>query len=169
SSLQARVQMLKETLPDPASAVTLLNRSLAERCPAGKFITFFYALLNPTDGTLTYSNAGHNYPLLIRADGSVKKLAGGGIVLGLFQMARYEMHQVTLEAGDMLALYSDGVTEAVDPAGEEFGEDRLAAFFWERRSANCTTLVSELVDYLRGWHGSNAFSDDFTIVLVRRA
>ncbi len=169
SSLQARVQMLKETSPDPASAVTLLNRSLSDRCPAGKFITFFYALLDPASGELSYSNAGHNYPLLIRRDGSVRKLAGGGIVLGLFPMAHYEMHQVVLDSGDMLVLYSDGVTEAVNAGGEEFGEDRLASFFWERRSESCAHLVSELVEHLRGWHGSTAFADDFTIVLVRRA
>ena len=115
--------MLRETSPDPASAVTLLNRNLAERCPAGKFITFFYALLDPATGVLLYSNAGHNYPLLLRADGSVEMLAGGGMVLGLFPMAHYELRETHLAPGDTLALYSDGVTEACSPEGEEFGEE----------------------------------------------
>ncbi len=168
SSLQARVQMLKETHPDPASAVTLLNRSISERCPAGKFITFFYALLDPVTGRLSYSNAGHNYPLLIRANGAVEQLGGGGLVLGLFQIAHYEMHEVTLEPGDMLVLYSDGVTEAVNPDDEEFGEDRLAEFFWERRDKTAAEVVKELIEHLRNWHGSNSFADDFTIVLARR-
>ncbi len=169
SSLQARVQMLRETSPDPAFAVTVLNRNLAERCPAGKFITFFYALLDPASGALNYSNAGHNYPLLIRANGTVEQLAGGGMVLGLFPTIRYEARETTLEPGDMLALYSDGVTEACSPSDEEFGEVGLAKFLLERTSESCAHLVVGLVDYLRDWHGSNNFTDDFTIVLVKRA
>ncbi len=168
SSLQARVQMLRESNPDPASAVTLLNRNLAERCPAGKFITFFYALLEPATGKLTYSNAGHNYPLLLRANGSVEKLAGGGMVLGLFPTAHYELRETKLDPGDMLAMYSDGVTEACSPLNEEFGEEGLASFLWTRKSESCGELVSGLVDYLRNWHGSSIFNDDFTIVLVKR-
>jgi sigma-B regulation protein RsbU (phosphoserine phosphatase) len=169
SSLQARVQMLRETGPDPASAVTVLNRNLAERCPAGKFITFFYALLDPATGSLTYSNAGHNYPLLLRADGSVEKLSGGGMVLGLFPTLRYELRETKLSPGDMLALYSDGVTEALSPLGDEFGEDGLAEFLQNRRTESCSHLVSGLIDFLRTWHGSINFHDDFTIVLVKRA
>jgi phosphoserine phosphatase RsbU/P len=169
SSLQARVQMLRETSPDPAFAVTVLNRNLAERCPAGKFITFFYALLDPASGALNFSNAGHNYPLLIRANGTVEQLAGGGMVLGLFPSIRYEARETALDPGDMLALYSDGVTEACSPSGEEFGEEGLAKFLLERRSESSAHLVAGLVDYLRDWHGSNSFTDDFTIVLVKRA
>ena len=168
SSLQARVQMLRETSPDPASAVTLLNRNLAERCPLGKFITFFYALLDPETGTLEYSNAGHNYPLLLRANGSVELLSGGGMVLGLFPMAHYELRETTLHPGDMLALYSDGVTEACNALEQEFGEEGLSKFLLKRRSESCDLLVKSLVDHVREWHGSAAFTDDFTIVLVKR-
>jgi len=169
SSLQARVQMLRESRPDPASAVTLLNRNLAERCPIGKFITFFYALLDPETGVLNYSNAGHNYPLLLRADGRIEELSGGGMVLGLFPNSRYELRQTKLDPGDMLALYSDGVTEACSPVGEEFGEKGLAKFLSERKSQPCSELVPELIDFLRTFHGSSSFTDDFTIVLVKRS
>ncbi|HLH03387.1 MAG TPA: SpoIIE family protein phosphatase [Bryobacteraceae bacterium] len=168
SSLQARVQMVRETSPDPAAAVTLLNRNFSERCPAGKFVTFFYALLDPQTGSLTYSNAGHNYPLLLRANGQVQKLSGGGMVLGLFPMARYELRETSLEPGDTLALYSDGVTEALSPLGEEFGEDGLARFLQANKSESCADLVTHLIDHLRAWHRNVAFNDDFTIVLVRR-
>jgi serine phosphatase RsbU (regulator of sigma subunit) len=168
SSLQARVQMLRETSPDPASAVTLLNRNFAERCPEGKFVTFFYALLDPRSGRLQYSNAGHNYPLLLRANGKTEQLAGGGLVLGLFPMAHYELCETELQPGDTLVLYSDGVTEACDPPGEEFGEDRLADFLRANANECCGRVISHLIDHLRSWHGSTAFEDDFTIVLVRR-
>jgi sigma-B regulation protein RsbU (phosphoserine phosphatase) len=118
SSLQARVQMLIETSPDPAWAVTALNRSVAERCPMGKFITFVFALLHPATGRFAYANAGHNYPLLIRAGGQFERLRRGGLVLGIDGSLDYECEETALQRGDMIALYSDGVTEARRPAGE---------------------------------------------------
>jgi serine phosphatase RsbU (regulator of sigma subunit)/pSer/pThr/pTyr-binding forkhead associated (FHA) protein len=168
SSLQARVQMLRETNPEPGVAVTTLNRSLAERCPLGKFITFFYALLDPRTGTLRYSNAGHNYPLLLRAGGKVEQLAGSGMVMGLFPSVYYEVRETKLEPGDLLALYSDGVTEATTARGAEFGEEGLARFLSEQKSESCSQIVSSLADHVRRWRGSSSFTDDFTIVLVRR-
>lgn len=169
SSLQARVEMLLETQPDPASAVGILNRNLAARCPLGRFITFFYALLDPASGSLTYSNAGHNYPILLRANGTVERLAaGGGIVLGLLPSARYELNHVQLQKGDLLALYSDGVTEASDSSGQEFGEQGLVDFLVRHRSEAAAEIISGLVQHVRNWSGSNSFADDFTIVLMRR-
>ncbi|MGA8027833.1 MAG: SpoIIE family protein phosphatase [Bryobacteraceae bacterium] len=168
SSLQARVQMLVETGPDPASAVTILNRNLAERCPVGKFITFFYGLLDPITGILHYSNAGHNYPILLRADGTVEQLSGNGLVMGIFRSTVYDANQVQLQPGDTLALYSDGVTEASAPAGDEFGESGLARFLQIHRNEPCLHTVEALADYVRAWCGSSSFADDFTIVLIRR-
>jgi len=168
SSLQARVQMLVETAADPASAVTTLNRNLSERCPLGKFITFFYGVLDPATGRLQYSNAGHNYPILMRADGRMEQLAGSGIVMGIFPGVQYELQETTLNPGDSLALFSDGVTEAATPAGEEFGESGLATFLGDHVSESCTQLVKGLVSHVRDWSGSSLFADDFTIVLVRR-
>jgi len=168
SSLQARVQMLRETNPDPGTAVTILNRSLAERCPLGKFITFFYALLDVKSGLLKYSNAGHNYPLLLRAGGSVEQLSGSGMVMGIFPSVYYEVREIKLEPGDLLALYSDGVTEASTAKGVEFGEDGLTQFLSERKSESCSQIVASLADHVRRWRGSSSFSDDFTIVLARR-
>src|SRR5205085_6632808 len=108
SSLEARVQMLVETSPDPAPALTNLNRNLAVRCPVGRFITFFYGLLDGATGRLNYSNAGHNYPLILRANGKVEQLSESGMVLGIFPSTQYEQMETKLESGDMLALFSDG-------------------------------------------------------------
>jgi phosphoserine phosphatase RsbU/P len=167
SSLQARVQMLRETSPNPGVAVTTLNRSLAERCPIGKFITFFYCLLDGATGTFQYSNAGHNYPLVMRTDGTVELLKGNGLVMGMFAAVHYEVRETTLAPGEMLVLYSDGVTEATS-AGNEFGEDGLASFLAERKSMPCEEIVNELVEHMRKWRGNTSFADDFTVVLVRR-
>jgi phosphoserine phosphatase RsbU/P len=168
SSLQARVQMLRETKPDPGTAVRTLNRSLTERCPLGKFITFFYGLLDPATGVLEYSNAGHNYPLVLRTSGVVEQLKGNGLVMGLFAAVEYEQRQTVLAPGELLALYSDGVTEASTDDGKEFGEDGLAKFLAARMALPCEEIVNQLVDHMRKWRGNTGFADDFTVVLVRR-
>lgn len=167
STLQARVQMLRETMPEADQAVATLNRNISERCPPGKFITFFFGLLD-RNGVLEYSNAGHNYPLMLRANGQVEELRGNGLVMGLFADVLYPLKSVRLEPGDLLALFSDGVTEAEDANGVEFGEDGLSAFLREHRKLSCQALVERLVNHVRAWRGITSFTDDFTVLLVKR-
>jgi serine phosphatase RsbU (regulator of sigma subunit) len=167
SSLQARVQMLRETMPPPHEAVARLNRNIAERCPIGKFITLFFGLLH-SDGYFEYSNAGHNYPIHLSATGRIQELRGSGLVMGLFQNTYYPLNSTRLEPGDLLALYSDGVTEAYDSNDREFGEEGLSNFLVQNRHLACQDLARQLVEHVRGWHGSQSFSDDFTILLVKR-
>jgi phosphoserine phosphatase RsbU/P len=169
SSLQARVHMLAESTPEPAPAVSALNRALSARCPRGKFITFFYAVLDPASGWLSYANAGHNYPVLVRAEGGVEMLAGNGLVMGILGSAEYDTHGVQLEVGDTLCLYSDGVTEVQSRDGDvEFGEERLARYLAERQGQPLEEVISQLAQSLREWSAQPSFADDFTMVLVRR-
>ena len=169
SSLQARVHMLAESMPEPAPAVSALNRALAARCPRGKFITFFYAVLDPATGWLAYANAGHNYPVLVREKGGVEMLAGSDLVLGIKGSAQYETRGVQLEVGDTLCLYSDGVTEVQSREGEvEFGEQRLAQYLADRQRQPLDEAISQLAQSLREWSAQPSFADDFTMVLVRR-
>ncbi len=168
SSLQARVQMLVESKPDAASALTLLNRNLAPRFPLGRFITVFYAVLDPATGALEYANAGHNYPLILRSGGEVEQLRGGGMVMGLLTDIEYRSFQAQLERGDRLVLYSDGVTEAGSPSGGQFGERGLSDFLLSHAMQPSTQLIPRLAEHVRSWCGSSGFTDDFTLVLVRR-
>jgi serine phosphatase RsbU (regulator of sigma subunit)/pSer/pThr/pTyr-binding forkhead associated (FHA) protein len=169
SSLQARVQMLRETVSEPDQAVATLNRNISERCPPGKFITFFFGLLNGENGTLRYSNAGHNYPIVMRNNGTVEQLQGNGLVMGMFPVVRYELRETRLERGELLALYSDGVSEATEASDDsEFGEEGLSAFLRAHQSESCKDIVHGLVEHVRAWHGSNSFADDFTLLLVKR-
>ena len=168
SSLQARVQMLAESQPDPASAVTILNHNLCERCPPGKFITLFYALFDPERGTLYYCNAGHNYPLILRADGETEVLPGSDMVLGIRPAVHYQLRQVTLNRGDLLALYSDGVTEARDASSMEFGEEGLARFMAANREKSPVQMIEELQSCIRHWTDKESFADDFTVIFVKR-
>jgi sigma-B regulation protein RsbU (phosphoserine phosphatase) len=172
SSLQARVHMLAELTPEPAPAVSALNRALAVRCPRNKFITFFYAVLDPATGWLSYANAGHNYPVLVRAKGGIETLTGSDMILGLNRSSKYESHSVQLEVGDTLCLYSDGVTEVFRKGDrdreDEFGQQRLAAYLAERQREPLDETISALAGYLREWSAQPSFDDDFTMVLVRR-
>jgi serine phosphatase RsbU (regulator of sigma subunit) len=169
SSLQARVHMLAESSPDPAAALTILNRNVAKRCPLGRFITFFYGVLNPATGSLQYANAGHNHPLLLHADGSFEELAGHAMVMGILPDVRYQPYEVNMVPGDMLALFSDGVTESRTPdKSQEFGEKRLAAFLAAHQAESPQQIIDELISYVRDWSGKVAFGDDFTMVIVKR-
>ena len=168
ASLQARVQMLLETAPDPATAVTVLNRNLAERGVLGRFITLFYGLLDPSSGHLFYSNAGHNYPLLLRANGDIESLRGNGLVMGISPTQRYDLLETCLRPGDTLALYSDGVTEALSGNNGEFGERGLGEFLRQHAHQCCGDMVNTLAETVRNWCGATSFADDFTVLLVRR-
>ena len=169
SSLHARVHLLAETGPEPAPTLATLNRTLCIHCPPGKFITFFYAVVDPRTGQIRYANAGHNQPLMIRKDGTSFCLLGSSRVLGITSDSRYEAYNAELNGGDMLAIFSDGVTEVRTPdLMEEYGEERLAEFLLKRQRVPLPEIISELVDYLRKWSGEETFADDFTMLLMRR-
>lgn len=169
SSLQARVHMLMESSPDPAPALSVLNRNVARRCPLGRFITFFYGVLDPVSGKLKYANAGHNHPLLVRSNGLCEPLAGHGMVMGIVADSRYQGYETVLGSGEMLVLFSDGVTEARPPdSWHDFGEQRLSAFLVENSTETPQRLIEKLVTQLRAWCKQDAFADDFTMLVVKR-
>ena len=104
-----------------------MNRFVCSNTAADKFITLFYGLVDAANRKLVYTNAGHNSPILLRRDGSYLRLPEGGAALGIFPEWQYEAGEVRLTPGDRLVLFTDGVTEAMSPQGEEFGEERLLA------------------------------------------
>src|ERR1035438_3208734 len=111
-ALHARVQVLAEDATDMAQFMTRINKATCANCPSNRFITFFFSILNVATGELVYANAGHNPPILVRANGEAEMLPGGGPVLGIISFAPYSEMRAQLDPGDMLVLYSDGVTEA---------------------------------------------------------
>jgi sigma-B regulation protein RsbU (phosphoserine phosphatase) len=134
----------------------------------GKFITCFHGVLQVETGLFRYANAGHNYPLLRRAGGQVERVTGASLVMGLDPACEYSEREVTLQSGDTLLLYSDGVTEAPAPSGEHFGETRLSEFLSENGQLGCADWINALAGRVRSWCGTAAFQDDFTVVLLRR-
>jgi phosphoserine phosphatase RsbU/P len=169
SSLQARVQVIFEDPERLAEKVSCLNRSLAAHCPGNCFITFFLAVLDPAHNELVYCNAGHNAPLLLRRNEEVESLGATGIPLGISRLASYEQTSCRLEEGDLLILFSDGVTEACRPdRDEEFGEERLLAAVRQETTRPAASILEEVKENLRSFTGGAAATDDVTLVVARR-
>lgn len=168
SSLQARVQVLFEDSADLARKISLLNKSTCKTCPDNRFITFFMTIADPSSGQLTYVNAGHNPPLLIRASGQFEDLTGGGMILGIMPMATYQERQASLHPSDVLVLFSDGVTEASNPSGQEFGEGRLADLVASLRDRPAVEIVDEIHKAVAAFSEGAPAADDITVVVARR-
>lgn len=166
-NLQARVQMLAEQAGGPAAVIGSLNRAMIAACPANRFVTFFLCQINPATGEIAYSNAGHNPPYLVRAEGSVEELTGGGPVLGILPGINYDEQVTRLEPGDTIVLFSDGVSEAVNPAEEEFGEERLVALLRENRGLSASALINEVRTKVEEFTAGAPTTDDITLVVIR--
>src|SRR6185503_1494030 len=119
SNLQAAVRAFAQDGASPASVSASVNRLLCRNMASGRFVTFCYARLDIAAGKLTYANAGHNPPRLVRANGPIDKLTPGGTVLGVFAESTYEQGDFALRPGDRLILYPDGISEGRNAAGEE--------------------------------------------------
>ena len=151
-----------------AEIATRLNGLLRDECRPHGFVTAFLAFLDPATGRLQYANCGHVPPLLVGPGGGAAELAEGGPVLGVFADAAWGTREVTLEPGHVLVLHTDGVSEARRADGEELGAARLAAVVREGLSRGATSLAGEVVRAVRAFTGTEAFEDDFTLVLVER-
>ncbi|HYO16607.1 MAG TPA: PP2C family protein-serine/threonine phosphatase, partial [Thermoanaerobaculia bacterium] len=168
ASLQAlSTGPIEDGLP-PEEICARLSRRLYRRTPPEKYATAFLGVLEPATGLLHYTNAGHNPPLVVRAAGSVEELAPTGVPLGLLPSARYGAGEVTLSPGDTLVLYTDGLVEASDPDGEEYGLARLKEVCLRHRDVPCRSLAEALEEDLEGFVQGTPFADDRTIVVARR-
>jgi sigma-B regulation protein RsbU (phosphoserine phosphatase) len=142
------------------------NTRLSAMIPANKYATLFYAVYSNRLRTLTYVNAGHNPPLLLRATGTVERLSIGGPVLGIFPDATYEAGTATLMMGDRLVMYTDGVTEALDDVDEEFGEERLVAAASAIGARDSRTVHASIVQAHATFTGDAPLRDDMTLLIA---
>ncbi len=151
----------------PDQVATRLNEFLHDSVEPGRFVTAFLGVLDPATGRLVYTNAGHNPPAIVRSDGSVDWLGTGGLIFGIMAGARFERGETVLAPGELLALYTDGVTEGADASGEQFGEDRLVESLRARASAPLAALAESLVEEVRAFEGATGPADDLTVLLAR--
>jgi sigma-B regulation protein RsbU (phosphoserine phosphatase) len=154
-----------------ASPKTCLNRSntlIYKATDAEKFVTLFYGVLDGGTHELTYSNAGHNYPLLLKAGQKPVRLELGGLILGCLEEYSYTEGTLRLEAGDALLIYSDGITEAINANDEEFGEGKLADILRGNSEDTATQLIDRIVSAVRAHAGESSQMDDMTLLVIRR-
>jgi serine phosphatase RsbU (regulator of sigma subunit) len=166
--LHARVQLLAEDPGNLGAFMVRLNKATCANCPSNRFITFFFCVLDPATGDLAFANAGHNPPILVRANGDAEMLDGGGPVLGILSIAPYSELHARLEHGDMLVLYSDGVTEANNAAYDEFDEERFIEVLKAHRHELAVKIVEAVTKALTEFCAGAPQADDITLVVAKR-
>jgi len=151
----------------PAQVVSLLNRQIYASTAPEKYATFYFCLYDDSTGMLTYTNAGHLPPILLRG-GAAEKLDVTGTVVGAFPASLYEEKQIALRPGDLLVAYTDGITEPEDAYGEMFGEQRLIDVLLKYQSAAAAEIVARTMEAALEWTGSSELQDDMTMLIARR-
>jgi len=165
ANLQASFRAFATTEASPQVVCTKLNKFLCANVASGKFVTFFYAVLDADARTLTYENAGHSPGLLLRSNGTAETLRGGGAVLGALPHWTYQDYTVQLQPGDQLLLSTDGITEAENAKLEEFGEDRLLGAA-RARDGSALETQRAIMQQVTAFCGGN-FRDDATLLVLR--
>lgn len=165
SSLQAALSPLIEQHLAPQDVCSRLNSVFCELMPVGKFISLFYAVLNTKENRLLYCNAGHNPPLMIRADGSSSELKSGGAVLGQFPEWSYEQREMRLQSGDRLLIFTDGLVEACNAEDQPLGEESVIRIARENSSAGAEELLQVLIE-AASLHSGGQLQDDASLVVV---
>jgi sigma-B regulation protein RsbU (phosphoserine phosphatase) len=168
SSLHASIHAQTGSHDTLVKTISAVNRYLAENIPSNRFVTLFYAELDPASGALSFLNAGHNPPLIVHAAGTVEQLASGGLPLGIKADADYREGRTHLQMGDVLVIYSDGVTEAASPNGEEFGPTRLYEVVSRNVDASAAGIRDRIESALTKFSQGTQAADDITLVIVKR-
>jgi serine phosphatase RsbU (regulator of sigma subunit) len=166
--LLAMLRTLVDERLEPAALMTRLNTQVIRHAPGTRFITLLYAVYDAASGVLTYVNAGHMPPLVLRRDGSFARLADGGIALGMFDGSTYTAGEVTIQPDELLAIYSDGITEAENQHGVPFDEAGLEAALRLRRHEGLSALGASIVRVVEQYSADTRLADDLTILLLRR-
>ena len=153
---------------DPAPLMTRLNREIFLTTDFVRFTTAFMGYLDPATGRVECVNAGHNPPVLVRADGRIETCATGSLPVGVLEDTQYTVNELVMEPGDILSVFSDGIPETVDAQDEEYGEDRFAKVVAERRLTPLKEISDAVLTDLALFRGDVEVGDDVTLVMLRR-
>jgi serine phosphatase RsbU (regulator of sigma subunit) len=168
SCLHAAIHAQADIHNSLAKTIGAVNRYLVESIPANRFVTLFYAELDPKNGALAFLNAGHNPPLIVHSGGTMEQLAAGGLPLGIMPNADFREGRTQLHYGDVLVIYSDGVSEATNPAGEEFGPTRLYEVVARNLDASAGGIRDRIESALTKFCQGTPAADDITLVICKR-
>ena len=149
---------------EPAKAIASANTIIAQDSKSGMFVTLFYGILSEEDRTLTYVNAGHNPPMVYRAGSDTfEELTMTGLAIGVLEDEIYGQRTIPIEPGDIIVLYTDGVTESLSSSQEMFGEERLKSIIWENRSLTATGIQKKIFDEVQNFSKSEPQFDDIAL------
>src|SRR5215510_8598855 len=149
-----------------AEVVSSLNKVLVQRSASNRFITLFCATLDP-DGHFTYINAGHNLPILARANGETETLTTKSVLLGAFDFVEYKPRQTRLSPGDVVVMYTDGVTEAVDADNQMLGPERLELLVAENYALTAEEIMRRILDEVLSFTAGLPQGDDITLIVLK--
>lgn len=167
SNLQATIRGQSAVSASCAQCIATANRMLMLSVGTGRFVTVFLAALDGARKMLSYSNGGHNRPYLFKPDGAFRELATGGPLLGVVDSLPYEEEAVPLAPGDVLVIYSDGVTEAFNEKGEQFGEKRLVETLKPVLSYSAAEILAAVTNAVHSFAGNTPAADDLTLLVVK--
>jgi len=165
SNVQAAVHALAGEMLPTGELAGRINKIVAANLGNGKFITFFYGVLDRVNRRLSYTNAGHCEPILVRQNGECIRVNHGGVVLGVFPEWQYKQEHLDLDPGDRLVLFTDGITETVNAGNEEFGEERLLDVLRENRALDAESLQKRVMAAVADFSGGS-FQDDATLIVT---
>ncbi len=167
SSLQASLRAHCVGSDSPAQILTRVNLYLHESTDPSHFATLFLAVYDPVERSLNYCSGGHNPPILRRSDGRIELLEKGGMPIGAFDFSTYEEEKILFDDGDMLFLYTDGLTESLSPEGEEFGTERVEQLLDTYHELEATDLLTSMHDQLRSFLHRDQADDDVTLMVLK--
>lgn len=165
SNLQAAVRMLAPQVSNPRALCDRVNQVICANSVPGKFITFFFCIIGTLKRSISYTNAGHNWPILARSDGECERFTTKGVVLGTSPEWNYHQQEAELRSGDRLVLFIDGITESADAAGTEFGEDKLLNLISQNLHLPADELKALLMTSAKA-HGGGVLTDDATLIIA---
>jgi sigma-B regulation protein RsbU (phosphoserine phosphatase) len=168
ANLQAILRSELMLKASPRRTMRRTNKLLCQSTASDKFVTLFYGLLDNLNHTFRYTNAGHEWPILLRQGEKPARLAKSGLVLGIQEETQYEEDTVSLEPGDTLVIYSDGVNEAMNPDNELFGQQKLESFLRSHAHLSATEMIDQLVAAVKQHAGDASQADDITVTVVKR-
>ncbi|HEX9935125.1 MAG TPA: SpoIIE family protein phosphatase, partial [bacterium] len=167
SNLQATFRISAVQAGSPAETMRIVNNQIVQTTSVEKFATVFYGMYDPARYAFAYTNAGHNCPVVRRADGRYKYLKEGGLVIGVMENVRYRSRQITLAPEDVLVFYTDGVTEARNADEEEFGEKRLLQAIERPYNGSAQSILDSILDAVTDFSSRDVQPDDLTLVVMR--
>ena len=166
ASVRAALHAHAEVIYDIDRIIARVNATMVRQTLDNEFVTMFYGVIDPVSRRLTYCNAGHEYPLLLRG-GEIHKLATGGMIVGVDESAPYDMGIFDLQSGDLLVIYTDGLCDALDFRNQRFGRERIIAAMHDRSNASAHDALNHILWQMRRYVGLNRSVDDTTLVVIK--